>query len=155
MEIIRDAQASLKARNIPQWQNGYPNPEALRADIRDGASWLIEEDGTIIGTCCIRLERDPNYTYIENGAWLNDEDYAVIHRIAVLSSQKGKGYAGQFFSHAEKLAAEAGMNNLRADTHDLNSSMRKALESFGFSACGRVYMADGAPRIGYQKVIRF
>ncbi len=153
MEVIADAKASLKARNIPQWQNGYPNPDSIRNDIGDGVSWVLEDEGRIIGTCCIRLERDPNYTLIENGEWLNDEEYAVIHRIAVLSAEKGKGYAGRFFSLAEQLALAGGRNDLRADTHDRNKAMRKALESFGFRACGRVYMADGAPRIGYHKVI--
>ncbi len=154
MEVIEDARANLKSRGIPQWQNGYPNADTIRQDIEDGASWLMEENGRIVGTCCIRLERDPNYTYIENGAWLNDEDYAVIHRIAVLVSERGHGYAGMFFRHAGKLALEGGYRNLRADTHDFNSSMQKALQKEGFVPCGRVYMADGAPRIGFQKLLQ-
>ena len=33
-----------------------------------------------------------------------------------------------------------------------NASMRKMLENHGFIACGTVYMEDGTPRIGYQKI---
>ena len=35
MEIVRQAQASLKARGIDQWQNGYPNENTLREDIQN------------------------------------------------------------------------------------------------------------------------
>ncbi len=154
MEVIEDARANLKARGIPQWQNGYPNADSIRQDIKDGASWLMEENGKIVGTCCIRLERDPCYAYIENGEWLNDEDYAVIHRIAVFVPERGHGYAGMFFRLAGEIAREGGCRNLRADTHELNLSMQKALRKEGFVPCGIVYMQDGSPRIGFQKLLQ-
>ena len=31
---------------------------------------------------------------------------------------------------------------------------QKALQKEGFVPCGRVYMADGAPRIGFQKLLQ-
>ncbi|MBQ9153706.1 MAG: GNAT family N-acetyltransferase [Solobacterium sp.] len=153
MEVIEDAREALRLAGIPQWQNGYPNADSIRNDIQNGYAWLMEEDGNIIGTCAIIAGRDPNYTLIEDGEWLNDEDYAVVHRIAVRTSCKGRRLAGRFFDHAEQIARSCGYRNARADTHELNQSMQKALKHAGFVPCGRVYMADGAPRTGFQKVL--
>lgn len=151
--LYEKAKASLRERGIPQWQDGYPNEESLRRDMADHVSYVMEEEGEVIGTACIQLKDDPNYSYVEGGQWLNEEPYAVIHRITVSYEKKGRGYAGRFFAFAEQLAREDGRRNVRADTHQKNASMKKALETFGFRACGTVYMADGAPRIAYHKVI--
>ena len=48
--------------------------------------------------------------------------------------------------------AEQMGNNLRADTHEKNRSMRKMLENNGFTKCGTIYVEDGTPRVAYQKV---
>ena len=151
LAIYADASAWFREQGIPQWQNGYPNRESLRVDMEKGASYVLEHDGKVIGTACILAERDPNYTYIENGQWLDDCDYIVIHRIAVLRSCKGRGEAASLIEEAEKTAKEKGYRALRADTHDLNLSMQRFLAKHGFVPCGRVYVSGGAPRIGFQK----
>ncbi len=153
LDLYEAAKKSLRERGIPQWQDGYPNEESLRKDMADGVSYVMEEDGEVIGTACIQLKDDPNYSYVEGGSWLNEEPYAVIHRITVAYAKKGRGYAGKFFAFAEELAKNDGRRNVRADTHAKNASMKKALETFGFRACGTVYMADGAPRIAYHRII--
>ena len=84
MEIIREAQASLKALGISQWQNGYPNEKAFEADIKNGISYVLEEQGQIIATAAISFVGEPTYKEIYDGTWLTDkESYGVIHRIAV------------------------------------------------------------------------
>ncbi len=155
MKVIDAAKAYFKDSGIDQWQNGYPNEEALKADIAKGCSYVLSEEDQIVGTCFITFERDPYYTVIENGSWQNDEEYGVVHRIAVLPSYKGKGYAAQFIREAERQAKEKSIRNLRADTHADNRSMRRMLEKNGFVYCGDVYVRDHAPRIAFQKVLSF
>lgn len=84
------------------------------------------------------------YAIIEDGAWLNDDPYYVIHRIASDGSHKGIGdiclnwCAKQYPS-------------LRADTHKDNIIMQNLLVRNEFIRCGTVYVSNGTPRIAYQK----
>ena len=45
----------------------------------------------IIGYFCFYVGIEEDYNKIYEGNWLNDREYAVIHRIAVMSNQKGVG----------------------------------------------------------------
>ena len=42
--------------------------------------------------------------------------------------------------------------SLRADTHADNKIMQHLLEKNGFTRCGIIHVADGTPRIAYQKL---
>lgn len=90
-------------------------------------------------------EKDPNYAYIEDGQWFNEEPYGTIHRIA------GNGKVKGVFQEAVDFAKDK-MENLRIDTHEDNRTMRYLIEKNGFQRCGIVYMEDGSPRIAYQYV---
>ena len=50
MEIVRQAQASLKARGIDQWQNGYPDRPAIEADIARGWSYVLADGERAVST---------------------------------------------------------------------------------------------------------
>ena len=42
--------------------------------------------------------------------------------------------------------------NLRIDTHADNRVMQRLAERCGFRRCGIVYVANGTPRIAYQRI---
>ena len=154
MGLVQQAKDYFRAHDIPQWNgaDGYPGIDQFRKDMALKSSYvMIDEQGTVVLTACIMETPDPHYTYIEDGAWLDDTPYLPIHRICVSNACKGRHLAQQLFAYAEALAKEKGICSLRADTHELNTSMRHALKDFGFVECGRVYMADGGPRIACQK----
>lgn len=153
MRIIDQAKKWFHDNGIDQWQNNYPLAEDIQRDIQNNGSYVIREDERIIGTCFIRQIVEPTYAVIEEGQWLNDDPYIVIHRTAVDSSCKGKGYASLFVRKAEELAEQEGVHNLRADTHEGNHAMRRLLEKNGFQRCGVIHIRDGSPRIAYQKVL--
>ena len=44
--------------------------------------------------------------------------------------------------------------SLRADTHADNKIMQHILEKNGFTKCGIIHVADGTPRIAYQRLSR-
>lgn len=153
MEIIDNAREYMAANGIPQWQNGYPNEETLKDDIANECGYVLTLAGEVKGYCSINQTVDPCYGIIEHGEWKNDRPYIVMHRTAIAPECKGQGSAGIFVRFAEELAHEAGVYDLRADTHARNASMRRMLEKNGFEECGIVYMADGSERIAYQKVL--
>ena len=95
MKMIDQAKVYMKSQGIDQWQNGYPNAEEIGKDIEKGYSYVMEDEGKIIGTMAVLFANDPNYEKIYEGAWkTTEEPYVAIHRVAVDEDCKGKGIAG-------------------------------------------------------------
>lgn len=134
-----------KNGNPTQWGTTYPPAETLISDIEAGVSYVIENEGKICGTFAFFLGGDPTYSYIEDGAWLNDEPYGTIHRIA--GDGKTRGVLSACIDYCSSVS-----KNLRIDTHADNSIMHHLLSKYGFTRCGRIYLENGDPRIAYQKL---
>ncbi len=172
MQIIREAQESLKKLGISQWQNGYPNEEAFLADMEKEISYVLEEQGQVVATAAISFAPDPTYHEIYEGEWLTDGTYGVIHRIAVKEDCKRAGYAEKLVRFAEELAGRQSEQqniknrkenrnkkecsvSLRIDTHEGNLPMRSFLKKQGFTECGIIYLSPAKgredKRIAYEK----
>ena len=157
MNIIRDAQASMKLLGISQWQNGYPNEDSFAKDIAEGISYVFEEDGEIVATAAIFCAPEPDYAKIYDGAWKTDGEYGVVHRIAVKKEAKRAGYAAKMIEYAAELTRQAGYGSLRMDTHEGNVPMRSFLKKQGFEECGIIYLSNEGcvenKRVAYEKII--
>lgn len=151
LEIIEDAKFYFKENGIDQWQNGYPNREAIISDMEKGDSYVIEEDSQIIGTSAISFGNESNYDVIYDGKWITDGKYGVVHRVAVDSNIKGKGLGSKVFKYAEELALKLGINSIRVDTHRENIPMQRLIEKNDFIYCGIILVEDGTERLAYEK----
>lgn len=146
LEIYDYARAFMRSTGNPtQWSGGYPSRELLLADIEEGVSFVAEEEGVIHGTFMFYNGKDGIYDVIEDGAWLNDEPYAVIHRIA------GDGQIKGLLSMAVEYGSQFS-DNLRMDTHRDNRVMQHTLEKNGFVRCGIIHLENGDPRIAYHRI---
>ena len=155
MEIISEAQAYLRANNIPQWQDGYPNSEVIRADIEGGDSYVItDKQGQVVATAALKFGGDPNYMQIYEGTWKSSGDYGALHRIAICDSYKGQGVAGQIIDALIQICLERRIFSIRVDTHQENLSMQRMLKKHGFAYCGQIFLADGSPRIAFEKILQ-
>ena len=112
MACITDAQSLLKSCGVDQWQDGYPTAEIISGDIERSESYLLTDNGEVIATVVISFAGEPTYTTIE-GNWLNDNSYAVIHRLAVKAAHRNKGIAKSIFDQAEQLCLKNGINDLK------------------------------------------
>ncbi len=145
LQIYESARIFMRAHGNPdQWGEHYPPDEMIREDIERGDLFVCVENDEILAVFFYTEGDDPTYEYIENGAWLNDAPYGVIHRIAVAA--RGRGVAAFCFDFALSRCG-----NLKIDTHENNLPMQRTLEKNGFSRCGTIYVGDGTPRIAYQK----
>ena len=152
--IIENAKAFLKEKGIDQWQKGYPNPEVLLADIEKGAAYVIADENDLpVAYTVLQEESEPTYQKIYDGNWLNESRYITIHRVVVSGAVRGKGYAGVLLRELEKIAKEKGAESVRIDTHKNNLPMQRHLQKNGFTLCGRIYLADGSERIGFEKIL--
>lgn len=158
MEIFAEARESIAALGIDQWQDGYPARKDIEADIAAGESWVVEQDGEIAGTFALIFGGEPTYDRIENGKWLTgslakDQKYAAIHRIAIKKSRRGSGISSAVVRFALEQAAARRRESVRVDTHYGNVVMRRMLEKHGFTECGKIYLADGQERVGYERPV--
>ena len=146
MAIYANARQFMAQNGNPdQWGTAYPSEAMIRQDILNGKCYVNSCGDRIRAVFYFAVEADPTYGYIE-GAWLNDEPYGVIHRIAV--GESGKGVAAECFAFASERC-----ENIRIDTHEKNIPMQRCLAKNGFTRCGIIYLENGDPRIAYQKVI--
>lgn len=153
-KIYQDAQAALRANGVDQWQDVFPNADTAAQDINAGSSYVLWDNGSIIGTASISIGEEPTYRVIRQGAWLSgSSNYAFLHRVAVASDAKGKGAVSEFFGLAEKLSLENGVSSLRCDTHMDNLPMQRALLKYGFTRCGIIDIENGAERVAFEKLL--
>ena len=147
MGIYAYARAQMKANGNPhQWGDTSPAETVIKSDIQNRNSYVFEQDGVPCGVFTFIIGEDPTYRTIE-GQWKCDGVYGTIHRIA------GNGRARGVFRHCLKFC-ESKISNLRIDTHRDNHIMQHLIEKYGFERCGIIYIADGSPRIAYQKVLK-
>lgn len=147
--IIEEAKQYFKEQGINQWQDGYPNRNSIINDINNKEGYVLEENGQILATCMISIKEDPTYQYIEDGAWINNGLYAVIHRVATRSDQKGKGLASLFIKEIKNIYPT--IKSIRVDTHPDNKSMQQVFNKNEFSYCGIIYLSNGDKRMAYEK----
>ena len=131
--------------NMTQWAGIDAPHTRAEADIREGRSFLCCEGEEILAVFAFEPEADdPTYREITDGGWPDDGPYGVLHRIAV--GAPGRDVAGFCLDWCA-----ARCRQLRADTHESNKAMQRALEKNGFRRCGIIRVADGSERIAYYR----
>ena len=157
--------------NHDQWAApGFPPDDLLLRDIARGGGFVIESferwpvgaghDETdaqtvmpgltghlaaprIVAYFALLSSPEPTYDVID-GAWLTDEPYGVIHRMASYPDIHG------IFSTIIDYAASR-YTHLRIDTHRDNRIMRHLIEIHGFTYCGIIWLEDGSERLAYER----
>jgi ribosomal protein S18 acetylase RimI-like enzyme len=132
LKIYERARAFMREHGNPdQWGDSYPSREIVISDLEQGyLRLLVDEENTVAGVFSIFLDGDPDYDVI-NGAWLNDEPYVAIHRIA--SAGTHKGIFTHIFNYCLKFSS-----NIKIDTHLNNVVMQSVLAKHGFIKCGTI-----------------
>lgn len=148
LAVLEAARGIMRASgNTGQWVNGYPSREVVEADISSGHGFVVLDAARIAGYFAYIPSPEPTYSYIEGGAWLEDTlPYHVVHRIGSVPEVHGV-----FRTIMDWCFEREG--NIRIDTHRDNHIMQHCILDYGFTYCGVIYLADGAPRLAYQKLL--
>ncbi|MBA3683106.1 MAG: GNAT family N-acetyltransferase [Bacteroidetes bacterium] len=147
--IIQQAIVRRKNDGSKQWQDGYPNEEIIKSDIKKGFAYILTGNDEIIGYAAVIFNDEPAYNAIE-GSWLSNEEFIVIHRIAISDKQTGKGLAKLIMSFTEDIALKNNIFSVKVDTNFDNIAMLKTFERSGYTYCGEVMLWDGL-RKAYEK----
>ena len=133
-----------KTGNPNQWGKTNPPAPQLKKDVENRLLFVITEGSGIHGVFYFYIGEDPTYLQIEGGAWRSGKPYGTIHRIA------GDGSGG--ILKTAVAFCEKQIDHLRIDTHHDNYVMQRAVEKVGFQRRGIIYIADGSPRIAYDRM---
>lgn len=150
MEIYQYARRFMAEHGNPnQWgPTNWPPRHLIQNDILQKKSYVCLHEEQIAGTFFFAAgkEIEPAYRHIEDGQWLDDSAYGVVHRIAGNGSVKGIGKFCLEWAYRQ-------CGHLRIDTHGDNRVMQNLLSKMGFQHCGTIYVEeDRNPRLAYEKV---
>lgn len=158
--IYDDARNLFKSKGINQWLDldGYPNENSIIDDINNDQLYVKVYKGVIVGVISLQKAKEKAYEVINDGSWLNDDEYYVIHRIAIKDGYYGMGFAKELMLFCEDEAIKDGVFNIKVDTRDDNIMMSSLLEKLGYRKCGIIYllrknMTDNK-RVAYQKILK-
>ena len=146
MEVYARARALMAQNGNPtQWGDNYPSRQLIEEDILSNRLFVCVINGELEAVFAFILGEDPTYKKIEDGQWLANGPYGTLHRLASAGHRPGvaRMVIEWCLEHCE---------SLRADTHADNKIMQHVLESNSFTRCGIIHVADGSPRIAYQKL---
>ncbi|MCI0922368.1 GNAT family N-acetyltransferase [Sphingobacterium rhinopitheci] len=150
-EVLQYAIARRKSDGSSQWQDGYPNPDAICNDLNNDWAYVIADDEGVLAYAAVIFDGEPAYDDIE-GKWLSTDDYVVLHRVAAAERSKGMGIATHFFKYVEELALSQNVHSIKVDTNFDNIAMLKILDRLGYQYCGEVYFR-GSARKAFEKLI--
>lgn len=144
LDIYARARLFMKEHGNPdQWGDVYPPKELIASDLEQGRLFvLVDDENALAGVFSCLRDGDPDYDDIKNGAWLNDEPYIAIHRIASAGTHKG------IFTHILNYCLSFS-SNIKIDTYIDNTVMQSILAKHGFKKCGTI-TAAGLDFIAFQ-----
>lgn len=143
LAIYKRAREYMRQTGNPnQWKTYHPDEATVREDISLGQLYLLCEGDTVHGVFAFIPGIDPTYNEID-GAWLNNEPYAAVHRVA--SAGLMKGVLGHIMAYCSERC-----DNIRIDTHLDNKIMQHQLTKLGFKHCGTIILDIGEPREAYH-----
>ena len=143
--VYHNARQYMKNTGNPtQWGDTNPPVEKLEKDIEIGQLYVCCDGKEIYGAFVLQFGVEPNYVKPREGAWLNEEPYGTVHRIAARGTKKGVFDESIDFCKSQ-------IDNVRIDTHPNNKTMQHLCASRGFVECGRItILRDGSERIIYH-----
>ena len=136
-----------------QWTDDYPSPALIHRDIEVGQGYVLTVDGKVAAYGVIVLNGEPEYKNLKDGEWLTNEDYYVVHRMAVAASFRGKGMGKAFFLSLAEHCKVTNIHSIKVDTNHDNVEMLHLLPSIGFKRCGIIDYADHGTRIAFELVV--
>ena len=155
-EIVRwrhDAAAWLAEQGSDQWSDagisGDEFAHRVSQSINDGETWMaVADDGTPLGTIALDQWADP-------GLWSDGQlsRSLVIHRMIIDRSATRRGIGAVLLRHADRVAADRGLDWLVLDAWTTNIGLHDYYERHGFERVGTVpNFPSGAL---FQRRVRF
>lgn len=138
--VYQTAIDDMNARGIPQWDERYPTPEILTADLARGELYVAVADGGVLAAVVLNEECDPAY---ETAAWQGGEPYVIVHRLCVSPAAQGKGVGRGLMAAAETWARARGYADIRLDAFSQNPHALRMYAGLGYEKRGEAIWRKG------------
>lgn len=137
LDLLDEAAAWLRQRNIEQWPDRFGGVDDWRAAriaeyVTTGQTWLVRLGGEAVATFSLG-GADPDYA----DGWPDGPDDALyIFRTAVRRAWAGRDIGGRILNWASARAHTQGCRWLRLDCHRNNTALQRYYENRGFLRVG-------------------
>lgn len=151
--LTKSCAKHMISNGIFQWNEKYPSKEVLQKDIELQQIWKLEENETIVGIIVLTEIEDKEYL---NAKWLTKNfNNIYIHRLAVLPTCQGKGYAQKLMNFAENYASKNKYSSIRLDTFSQNKRNQLFYEKRNYIKLEKIYFPNQSehPFYCYEKVL--
>ena len=151
LKIMEEARRFQRSLGFRQWEDGYPSETDIRRDILTGDAFVFTANGKVAGYAYLPVG-DAAYDAL-SGTWMHFGDFGVIHRLAVASEVRGKGFSAPLFKLMENTFTQRGINLIRVDTGEENKIMQNILSRAGYECRGLRHFPCG-DRLAYEKQLQ-
>jgi ribosomal protein S18 acetylase RimI-like enzyme len=137
---------------IDQWDEHYPTIDFVAEDIENGTLYIVEDEEQIVGIVTLDEFQHELYRTIE---WeREDGKQLIIHRLAVLPQEQGKGIARKLMDFAEGFAAEHRYTSIRFDAYNKNDRALRLYKELGYAKKGEVHFEHRTtPFSVFEKIV--
>ena len=135
-------------RVIPHthWTNEYPSREVLEQDAREGALYLLLENGKAIGIGVVMDHDD----VCELPLPFAGKKPCVLARLGILPARQGRGLGGTLLGLLEQAAKARGFDSARLLCDEDNPITNRLYRHAGYAELGTASLYGGHYRI-YEK----
>ncbi len=119
LKLYNDLLDSMdKTVNYPKWTKGvYPDFNYLEDKARSKELFILIQDGSIIGSSVLNIDRIKDYQKINwSQPELDESEILTIHTFAVKENLRGQGIGKKFINLIEEYALENGFKSIHLDT---------------------------------------
>jgi GNAT superfamily N-acetyltransferase len=139
--LFKDAIDRMNQTGILQWDEIYPTPAILNADLAARQLHVAEIDGgTVAGAVTLSEECHPDY---QSTTWLGGEPYLIVHRLCVSPSYQGQGVARAMMLWVEEWAKVNGYADIRLDAFSQNPYALRMYDRLGYGKRGEAVWRKG------------
>lgn len=115
------------------WERGiYPRRETAEAALKRNDMFVIEDEGSIVGSGVINKDQLDVYAKAKWKFVAKNCEVMVLHTLAINPDKSGRGYGKRFVKFYEDYGRKSGCKYLRMDTNERNKPARSLYKKLGF-----------------------
>jgi ribosomal protein S18 acetylase RimI-like enzyme len=152
LSLLKSCTAHMQSQGIFQWNDYYPTPAIIEADLQEGTLYLLREDSDMRGMIVLNEAQSPEYAQLH---WSVDEGrHLVVHQLAVSPRWQRQGIAARLMEFAEDHASQHRYTSIRLDAYSGNPGALALYEHRGYHKVGELFFPRRElPFYCYEKVI--
>lgn len=142
MKLIDVAKEWMKAKQLQQWDEDYPNIKVIEEDIKNKNSFVLEADGKIVASLAVVPSTDSTfYQFLKGECLTREENFGFATRAAMDASSKGKGIGELLVESFEEISKRRKYDRIKTITHESNKRMQKVLLKHGYNYCCETFIS--------------